>query len=111
MFYDLCTMTALAPSIFDLSLTKTTKIMDQLSQESLAYQSNGHYIIEGQSHYSIWTYKNNHGIQPNNYRANSTDSTCIHKNNVKAYNSKPDFGNFDNVFLFSEEDLDNYFNS
>lgn len=85
--------------------------MEQLSKESIEYRSNGHYVIEGESHFSIWAYKNRMGIKTNNNSENGHDSANLFSRGVRAFHSKPDFGNFDDVLLFSLTDLDKFYNS
>ena len=72
------------------------------------YINNGHYKIEGEEFMSVWTFKNAHGITPNSNSANGADGADL-RSRFGGYESKPDFGNFDMVYLFSVKELKSFY--
>lgn len=83
--------------------------MEKLDKHSPEYISNGHYKIDGIDFMSVWTYKNKKGIEPNNTTSNSSAGLYLHAT-CESIPTKPDFGNFDVIYIFKKEDLDKYFN-
>lgn len=73
------------------------------------YVSNGVYEIGVVRYMSIWSYKNKHNIEPNTNEDNSYDSNELRAEGVKSYNSKPDFGGFDTVYIFPVHALDKFY--
>ena len=83
--------------------------MAHYSKDSSEYQSNGHYIIDGTEFMSVWTFKNNHGIQPNDWKSNGTEGQELIAEGVKVHSSTPDFGNFDKIYIYPVNDLEVYY--
>jgi hypothetical protein len=79
-----------------------------LSKESSEYRSNGHYVINGENWMSVWTYKKNNGIEPMDSASNSAQGKEMHAS-YEAIASKPDFGNYDKIYLYNDSDLNTYY--
>lgn len=81
-----------------------------LSKKSPEYISNGHYKVDEEEFMSIWTYKNNQGIKPNDIESNGSDGMVMY-DSYASIESKPDFGSFDKIYVFRLEDLAKHFKS
>ena len=83
--------------------------MNVYDKNSPEYLGNGHYKIEGHEFMSIWAFKTKHGIQPNNHKANGTEGKELGAKTKSFHHSKPDFGSFDNVFIYHLNELKKYY--
>ncbi|MCJ8288454.1 MAG: hypothetical protein HRT58_00365 [Crocinitomicaceae bacterium] len=79
-----------------------------LNKKSQEYISNGHYRVDGEDYMSIWTYKNKKSIEPNDTKSNGSAGMVMY-DSYASIESKPDFGNFDKIYVFRMEDLDRHF--
>lgn len=73
------------------------------------YVSNGVFEIGIYTYMSIWSYKKMHNIKPNSNEDNGYDSNELRAEGIKSYNSKPDFGGFDTVYIFPVHALDKFY--
>ena len=81
----------------------------KFSQNSDEYIENGYYVIEGVSYMSIWTFKNKNFL-PNNYtKINGEEGKLLIANGVKYYPSIPDFGDFDEIFIYPVDELNKFY--
>ena len=83
--------------------------MKQYSKEDPEYRGNGHYVIDGIEYMSIWTYKKKKGMMNNSNSINGAEAIELTSNGVSSKRSKPDFGGFDNIYLYPYTDLNNFY--
>lgn len=74
-------------------------------KDSKEYRGNGHYYINNEDWMSLWTYKKKNNIEPNTNSVNGDEGKALIANGVSIHSSKPDFGNFDKIYLYRIEDL------
>jgi hypothetical protein len=74
--------------------------MKQYSKEDPEYRGNGHYLIDGIEYMSVWTYKKKKDMPNNSNSMNGAEAIKLSTNGVKSMRSKPDFGNFDNIYIY-----------
>jgi len=73
-------------------------------------QSNGVYLIGGVMWYSVWSFKKEHGIIPNNNDVNLLDAISISKIfNDDHITIIPEIGEYRTVKGFREQNLREYF--
>ncbi|HEH9411625.1 TPA: hypothetical protein SIA28_000168 [Aeromonas salmonicida] len=73
-------------------------------------QSNGVYLIGGVMWYSVWSFKKEHGIIPNNNDANLFDAISISKIfNDDHITVIPEIGEYRTVKGFREKDLKEFY--
>ena len=80
-----------------------------LNKESEGYRENGLYEIEGENWMSIWTYKNHNNIIPNDSEINAKEGKELNFT-YDSMESKPDFGRYNMVLLFIENNLATFYN-
>lgn len=83
--------------------------MAHYSKENNEYRGNGHYVIDGVEFMSVWTFKNKHGIQPNDWKSNGNEGQELISQGGKVHSSTPDFGNFDKIYIYPVSDLEEYY--
>lgn len=83
--------------------------MKQYSKEDQEYISNGHYLIDGVEYMSIWTYKNKKSVGENSTQMNASEARTLASMGLKCISTKPDFGNFSQIYIYRVEDLDGYY--
>ena len=83
--------------------------MKQYSKTDQEYRGNGHYEIDGVEYMSIWTYKNKNNVGVNTNQANGSDAISLGSAGITAVRTKPDFGNFDNIYVYPVMDLDGFY--
>ena len=83
--------------------------MKQYSKEDREYISNGHYLIDGVEYMSIWTYKKIKGVGENSTQMNASEARTFSSMGLSCISTKPDFGNFAQIYIYKKEDLDNYY--
>ena len=83
--------------------------MKQYSQEDSEYISNGHYEIDGVEYMSIWTYKNKKHVGDNSTQTNASEARIFANKGFSCISTKPDFGNFAQIYVYPVSDLDNYY--
>jgi hypothetical protein len=83
--------------------------MKQFCKEDPEYRGNGHYVIEGIEYMSVWTFKNKFFMGINTTKQNGEDAISLSSLGVKTQRSKPDFGNFDNIYIYPVSDLNNFY--
>lgn len=83
--------------------------MGNYSKNSSEYIANGHYNIEGVEYMSIWTFKNRHNIKPNDWNSNGEEGQELIDSGVKIHSSKPDFGKFDTIYIYTIKDLEEFY--
>ncbi len=84
--------------------------MKQFSQNDPEYKGNGHYIIDGIEYMSIWTYKKKKGHSNNSNSVNGEEGIQLTANGVETKRTKPDFGGFDNIYVYPVEELNKFYN-
>jgi len=84
--------------------------MEHFDKSSNEYLSNGHFLINEEEFMSVYTFKNTHGLEPNSNKINGDEGQEIIASGVRYHSCTPDFGNFDKVFIYPINDLENYFN-
>ncbi len=85
--------------------------MKQFSKEDLEYRGNGHYEIEGVEYMSIWTFKKQNFLGNNSNGANGSEGIQLTANGVANQRTKPDFGGFDNIYVYPVEELRKFYNN
>lgn len=83
--------------------------MKQFSKNDPEYRGNGHYVIDGIEFMSIWTYKNKFSAGINNTKQNGAEAVELSNLNIDIRRSKPDFGNFDNIYIYPVSELNNFY--
>ena len=84
--------------------------MAEFSEDNPEYINNGHYVIDSEDFMSFWTFKNNHsGASPNTTTINGNEGKQLIQQCSKVYSSKPDFGGFNEIFIFSVTELRKFY--
>lgn len=79
------------------------------SKDSPEYLGNGHYKINGVEFMSVWTFKNKHNLPQNTKIQNSNEGKEL---SMKVQNKKiikPDFGLFEQIYIYPVSDLEEYY--
>ena len=85
--------------------------MATFSKDSNEYRNNGHYSIGGQDFMSVWTFKNNHnGTSANTTSINGNDGKLLAQKCSVVHSSKPDFGGYSEILIFSVNELEDFYN-
>lgn len=83
--------------------------MKQFSKNDPEYRGNGHYVIDGIEYMSIWTYKNKFSTGINTTKQNGAEAVELSNLNIDIRRSKPDFGNFDTIYMYPVSDLHSFY--
>lgn len=83
--------------------------MAHFDKNSNEYIDNGHYNISNKEFMSIWTFKKNNRLTPNDNKINGSEGLELLSKGVANHTTTPDFGNFDKIFIYPVEDLEMYF--
>ncbi|MBX3164458.1 MAG: hypothetical protein KF900_08255 [Bacteroidetes bacterium] len=83
--------------------------MKKFSKDSSEYIENGHYKINEVDFMSVWTFKNKYGIKPNDNTNNGTQGKELIQRGIEYHASTPDFGGFEEIYIYPVEALKNYY--
>ena len=83
--------------------------MAHFDNTSNEYLSNGNYNLDGREFMSIYSFKKKHNLNPNNHSSNGTEGQELISNKVECHTCKPDFGNFDKVFIYPINELEKFY--
>jgi hypothetical protein len=83
--------------------------MAHFDKNSTKWMSNGHYKIDGVDFMSVWKFKMNHNIEPNNNNANGSEGQTLNKLGFNIHSSTPDFGGFSTIYIYPTEELEKYY--
>ena len=81
--------------------------MELLSKSSPEYISNGHYLIGDEDFMSVWTFKNKHNLPQKSENPNEGKELSAQCSRRVA--TKPDFGNFDMIYVYPVADLEDFY--
>ncbi|MGB1117257.1 MAG: hypothetical protein ACPG30_00930 [Parvibaculales bacterium] len=84
--------------------------MAQYDKNSPEYVNNGHYKINDKEYLSIWAFKKKYDIEPNNNGENGKEGKELAVQALGDIHSCiPDFGEFNNVFIYPIDELAKYY--
>ncbi len=83
--------------------------MKNYSKESNEYRGNGHYLIDGEHWFSIWSYKRRNRISGSTSE-NASEGRSISSMGCGTHSSTPDFGGWSEIVLYPKHALDSFYN-
>lgn len=85
--------------------------MEIFDKNSPEYVSNGYYRYRGEEFMSIWAFKKRYlGATENTNSINGSEGKQLIADGIPYHKSKPDFGNFEDIFIYPVNTLKLFYN-